>query len=406
MCEDIAMPELANRFSTPLYVYSQSAIVTAFKEWRAAFEGARHLVCYAVKANSNIAVLKLLSSLGSGFDIVSGGELRRVLAAGGDPQKVVFSGVGKSMAEIDFALKTGIRCFNVESASELALIEEIAGQLGKVAPISIRINPDVDAKTHPYISTGLKANKFGVSADAAIALYHVAQASSSLRPVGIDCHIGSQLTEIEPFIESVSHLRDLVLALGAQGIELTHIDIGGGLGIRYDDEHIPSPKHLISAVRDQLGDLAMELLIEPGRSIVGNAGALLTEVMVIKAGETKQFAVVDAAMNDLLRPALYSAWQNIVEVETREGNPTTYDIVGPVCETGDFLGKDRRLTLAEGDLLAVMGSGAYSFAMSSNYNTRPRAPEILVSGGTAHIIREREQVEDLWASERLPEHLV
>ena len=269
MCEDMAMPELADRFSTPLYVYSQSAITNAFNEWRAAFEGARHLVCYAVKANSNIAVLKLLASLGSGFDIVSGGELRRVLAAGGDPQKVVFSGVGKSMVEIDFALMTGIRCFNVESASELALIEKIAERLGKIAPISIRINPDVDAKTHPYISTGLKANKFGVSADAAMDLYRVAQDSLSLRPVGIDCHIGSQLTEIEPFIESVSHLRDLVLALGAQGIELMHIDIGGGLGIRYDDESIPSPKHLISAVRDQLGDLSMELLIEPGRSIVG-----------------------------------------------------------------------------------------------------------------------------------------
>jgi diaminopimelate decarboxylase len=319
---------------------------------------------------------------------------------------VVFSGVGKSMAEIDFALTTGIRCFNVESASELALIEKVAGRLGKDAPISVRINPDVDAKTHPYISTGLKANKFGVSADAAIDLYRVAQDSSSLRPVGIDCHIGSQLTEIEPFIESVSHLRNLVLTLGTQGIDLTHIDIGGGLGIRYDDETIPSPKHLISAVRDQLGDLSMELLIEPGRSIVGNAGALLTEVMVIKAGEAKHFAVVDAAMNDLLRPALYSAWQNIVEVEKREGNSTIFDIVGPVCETGDFLGKDRSLTLVEGDLLAIMGSGAYSFAMSSNYNTRPRAAEILVSGGIAHVIREREQVEDLWASERLPEHLV
>ena len=299
-------------------------------------------------------------------------------------------------------LKTGIRCFNVESASELALIEKIAGQLGKVAPISIRINPDVDAKTHPYISTGLKANKFGVSADAAIDLYRVTQDSSSLRPVGIDCHIGSQLTEIEPFIESVSHLRDLVLALGAQGIELTHIDIGGGLGIRYDDEHIPSPKHLISAVRDQLGDLAMELLIEPGRSIVGNAGALLTEVMVIKAGETKHFAVVDAAMNDMLRPSLYQAWMDVQNVGTHVNQQEKiYDVVGPVCESGDFLAKSRQLTVNEGDCLCLFSAGAYGFVMSSNYNSRPRVAEIMVNGDSAFVIRQRETLAELIKGEHL-----
>ena len=404
-CEAVSTDSLAQRFATPLYIYSQKAITDAFAEWADAFGGAGHLICFAVKANSNIAILKLLASLGSGFDIVSGGELQRVLTAGGDAGKVVFSGVGKSAAEIELALTAGIRCFNVESASELALIEKIARHLNKVAPISVRLNPDVDAKTHPYISTGLKENKFGVDAEIARALYRTAHESDALLPVGIDCHIGSQLTEIEPFIDSVKHLKNLVLDLRSRGIELQHIDIGGGLGIRYRDEEVPSAKALITSVRDQLDDLSMELMIEPGRSIVGNAGALLTRVMVIKEGETKDFAVVDAAMNDLLRPALYSAWQTIMETARNSAQTRVYDVVGPVCETGDFLGKDRELGITEGDLLAVLGAGAYSFTMSSNYNSRPRAAEILVSGTDAHVIRKRERVEDLWANECLPEHI-
>ena len=404
-CEAMSAENLAERFATPLYIYSQAAITDAFTEWTAAFDGTDHLICFAVKANSNIAVLKLLASLGSGFDIVSGGELQRVLAAGGDPEKVVFSGVGKSAEEIELAITSGIRCFNVESAPELALIEKTATRLNKVAPISIRLNPDVDAKTHPYISTGLKENKFGVNSEMAKTLYHIALESDALLPVGIDCHIGSQLTEIEPFSDSVKHLKDLVLDLRSSGIELQHVDIGGGLGIQYRDENIPSAQALITAVREQLDDLSLELMIEPGRSIVGNAGALLTRVMVVKEGETKHFAVVDAAMNDLLRPALYSAWQTIVEASPGAGQPQVYDVVGPVCETGDFLGKDRELSIVQGDLLAVLGAGAYSFTMSSNYNSRPRAAEVLVNDTEAHVIRKRERVEDLWADECLPEHI-
>lgn len=404
-CEAMSAENLAERFATPLYIYSQAAITDAFTAWTAAFDGTDHLICFAVKANSNIAVLKLLASLGSGFDIVSGGELQRVLAAGGDPEKVVFSGVGKSAEEIELAITSGIRCFNVESAPELALIEKTATRLNKVAPISIRLNPDVDAKTHPYISTGLKENKFGVNSEMAKTLYHIALESDALLPVGIDCHIGSQLTEIEPFSDSVKHLKDLVLDLRSSGIELQHVDIGGGLGIQYRDENVPSAQALITAVRAQLDDLSMELMIEPGRSIVGNAGALLTRVMVVKEGETKHFAVVDAAMNDLLRPALYSAWQTIVEASPGAGQPQVYDVVGPVCETGDFLGKDRELSIVEGDLLAVLGAGAYSFTMSSNYNSRPRAAEVLVNDTEAHVIRKRERVEDLWADECLPEHI-
>lgn len=404
-CEAMSAENLAERFATPLYIYSQAAITDAFTEWTAAFDGTDHLICFAVKANSNIAVLKLLASLGSGFDIVSGGELQRVLSAGGDPGKVVFSGVGKSAEEIELAITSGIRCFNVESAPELALIEKTATRLNKVAPISIRLNPDVDAKTHPYISTGLKENKFGVNSEMAKTLYHIALESDALLPVGIDCHIGSQLTEIEPFSDSVKHLKDLVLDLRSSGIELQHVDIGGGLGIQYRDENIPSAQALITAVREQLDDLSLELMIEPGRSIVGNAGALLTRVMVVKEGETKHFAVVDAAMNDLLRPALYSAWQTIVEASPGAGQPQVYDVVGPVCETGDFLGKDRELSIVEGDLLAVLGAGAYSFTMSSNYNSRPRAAEVLVNDTEAYVIRKRERVEDLWANECLPEHI-
>ncbi len=404
-CEAMSAENLAERFATPLYIYSQAAITDAFTEWTAAFDGTDHLICFAVKANSNIAVLKLLASLGSGFDIVSGGELQRVLAAGGDPGKVVFSGVGKSAEEIELAITSGIRCFNVESAPELALIEKTATRLNKVAPISIRLNRVVDATTHHYISSGLKENKFGVNSEMAKTLYHIALESDALLPVGIDCHIGSQLTEIEPFSDSVKHLKDLVLDLRSSGIELQHVDIGGGLGIQYRDENVPSAQALITAVRAQLDDLSMELMIEPGRSIVGNAGALLTRVMVVKEGETKHFAVVDAAMNDLLRPALYSAWQTIVEASPGAGQPQVYDVVGPVCETGDFLGKDRELSIVEGDLLAVLGAGAYSFTMSSNYNSRPHAAKILVNDTEAHVIRKRERVEDLWADECLPEHI-
>ena len=406
-CEDTQVSDLAEQFGTPLYIYSQSAITEAFLTWKQAFGDARHLVCYAVKANSNIAILRLLASLGSGFDIVSGGELERVLTAGGDAAKVVFSGVGKSPAEIRRAPEVGIRCFNVESSSELYLIEKIASERGDIARISIRINPDVDAKTHPYISTGLKENKFGVNAQQALELYRYAQGASHLQPVGVDCHIGSQLTEVAPFVESVQHLRDLVLELRKSGINIEHIDIGGGLGIQYSDEAIPSPSELISAVRAELDPLDAELMIEPGRSIVGNAGALLTKVLVEKAGDTKYFAVVDAAMNDLLRPALYSAWQNIVEVSVTQGSEkNTYDIVGPVCETGDFLGKERSLSAREGDLLAVMGAGAYSFSMASNYNTRPRAAEVLVHGSHTHIIRQRETLSSLWQDEQIPEALL
>ena len=404
-CESSSIDALADNFGTPLYIYSQNAIVEAFTAWSEAFQDAEHLVCYAVKANSNIAILKLLASMGSGFDIVSGGELQRVLHAGGLAEKIVFSGVGKAASEIEQALTAGIRCFNVESTSELLLIERLADRLGKVAPISVRINPDVDAKTHPYISTGLKENKFGVNAETARELYRIAHASPCLRPVGIDCHIGSQLTDIAPFIDSVKHLKDVVLELQSAGIELRHIDIGGGLGIRYSDEQIPSTGELITAVREHLDDLSLELMIEPGRSIVGNAGALITRVQVIKTGETKNFAVVDAAMNDLLRPALYSAWQDIVEVDAGKDDAALYDVVGPVCETGDFLGKDRELSIDEGDLLAILGAGAYGFAMSSNYNTRPRAAEVLIDKNEAHVIRSRERVEDLWINEVVPSHI-
>lgn len=405
-CEDVSAVELAATFSTPLYVYSQTAISESFKAWKSAFSDANHLICYAVKANSNIAILRLLASLGSGFDIVSVGELERVLVAGGEANKVVFSGVGKSSIEIERALEVGVRCFNVESPSELSLIQQVASSCGYVAPVSVRINPDVDAKTHPYISTGLKENKFGVTTEQALELYRIAKDSPHLNPVGVDCHIGSQLTQIEPFIESVQHLRDLFLSLKTEGIHLQHIDIGGGLGITYANEDIPDPADLISAVRAELDSLNVEIMIEPGRSIVGNAGALLANVLVSKEGATKNFAIVDAAMNDLLRPALYSAWQNIVEVSQGDAEKRLYDVVGPVCETGDFLGKERSLALKEGDLLAVLGAGAYSFAMSSNYNSRPRAAEILISGDTPHVIRERETLESLWSNERIPEVLL
>ncbi len=406
-CENISATDLAKQYGTPLYVYSHKAISHAFAAWDSAFGDAPHLICYAVKANSNIAILRLLASMGSGFDIVSGGELERVLAAGGNAAKIVFSGVGKSPAEISRALEVGIRCFNVESSTELTLIERVATERNEVARISIRINPDVDAKTHPYISTGLKENKFGVNAEQAVKLYRYAHEASHLEPVGVDCHIGSQLTDIEPFIESVQHLRNLVLELRDWGVNIEHIDIGGGLGIQYANETIPSPSDLISAVRSELDPLGAELMIEPGRSIVGNAGVLLTQVLVEKAGDTKNFAIVDAAMNDLLRPALYSAWQNIVEVATTDGaNRKTYDIVGPVCETGDFLGKERDLVITEGDFLAVMGAGAYSFSMSSNYNSRPRAAEVLVKGSDSYVIRHREAVTALWRDETIPEALL
>ena len=361
-----------------------------------------HLICYAVKANSNIGVLNVLARLGSGFDIVSGGELERVVAAGGDPAKVVFSGVGKSSAEMKRALELGIKCFNVESEPELARLNEVAGELGKVAPVSLRINPDVDAKTHPYISTGLRDNKFGIVFERAPEVYRLAHSLPNIKVTGIDCHIGSQLTEIEPFIDAIDRLIVLIDTLKAEGIEINHLDVGGGLGVTYRDEQPPQPSAYAIALLDRLADHPeLELVFEPGRAIAANAGVMLTRVEYLKHTEHKNFAIVDAAMNDLIRPTLYQAWQEIVPVVPREGEAKVYDFVGPICETGDFIGKDRSLCLEQGDLLAVRSSGAYGFVMASNYNTRVRAAEIMVDGQVAHIVRERETLEQLWQSEHL-----
>ena len=401
--EDVPLEEIAERFGTPCYVYSRATLERHWQAFDGALAGRPHLVCYAVKANSNLAVLNLLARLGSGFDIVSGGELARVLAAGGTADKVVFSGVGKQAWEIRQALEAGIRCFNVESEPELARIEGIARELGRTAPVSLRVNPDVDAGTHPYISTGLKENKFGIDVEEALAVYRRAAASPHLEVAGIDCHIGSQLTRTEPFVDALERVLVLADRLAEEGIAVRHLDLGGGLGIRYRDEAPPLPADYARALDEALGDRDMEILIEPGRAIAGNAGVLLTRVEYLKTTPHKHFAIVDAAMNDLLRPALYNAWQEIVPVVPREdGEEAAWDIVGPVCETGDFLGKERRLRLAPGDLLAVRSAGAYGFTMSSNYNSRPRAAEVMVDGDQAHLIRERERIEDLFA----PEHLL
>jgi diaminopimelate decarboxylase len=399
--EDVAVPEIAMQHGTPCYVYSRATLERHWRAFDTALADIDHLVCYAVKANSNLAVLNVLARLGSGFDIVSVGELERVLAAGGDPHKVVFSGVGKRDDEIRRALEVGIHCFNVESEAELDQLNQVAGELGVIAPISIRVNPDVDARTHPYISTGLKENKFGIDINRAPEVYTRAAKLPHLSIRGVDCHIGSQLTDTAPFLDALERVLHLVDLLVMQGIHIEHLDLGGGLGIRYRDEAPPLPDAYAGALRDRLGDTELTILLEPGRAIAGNAGILLTRVEYLKHTEHKDFAIVDAAMNDLMRPALYNAWQEIIPVVPRSGEPRRYDVVGPVCETGDFLGKDRELCLAPDDLLAVRSAGAYGFSMSSNYNSRPRAAEIMVDGKQVHVIRERETVADLFAHEHV-----
>ncbi|MEN8221440.1 MAG: diaminopimelate decarboxylase, partial [Pseudomonadota bacterium] len=379
--EEVNLTTLAETYGTPCYVYSRATLERHWYAFDRAFKNHHHLVCYAVKANSNLAVLKVLARLGSGFDIVSGGELERVLRAGGLPEKVLFSGVGKTVAEMRRALEVGIRCFNVESEAELQRLNQVAGDMGKRAPVSLRVNPDVDAKTHPYISTGLKENKFGIDIDIATQIYAEAAALPHLQVTGIDCHIGSQLTETTPFVDALQRLIVLIETLRDRGIHLQHIDIGGGLGVRYDDETPPEPEAYVQALNQVLDNTPLEIILEPGRAIAANAGILLTQVEYLKNTANKHFAIVDAAMNDLLRPALYNAWQEILPVQPRQDEAVQdYDIVGPVCETGDFLGKNRALALREGDLLAVRTSGAYGFTMSSNYNSRPRAAELMVDG--------------------------
>ncbi|CCN80440.1 Diaminopimelate decarboxylase [Vibrio nigripulchritudo SFn27] len=403
--EDVALTELAEQYGTPLYVYSRATLERHWNAFDKSVGEHPHLVCYAVKANSNIGVLNVLARLGSGFDIVSQGELERVLAAGGDPAKIVFSGVGKTASEMRRALELKIKCFNVESEPELELLNQVAKDLNVKAPISLRINPDVDAKTHPYISTGLLENKFGIAFDQALRVYKFAQSLEHLDIHGIDCHIGSQLTEIEPFIDAVDRLLGLIDQLKAEGIEIDHLDVGGGLGVVYKDELPPQPSDYAKALLARLDNHSdLELIFEPGRAIAANAGILLTQVEFLKHTEHKNFAIIDAAMNDLMRPALYQAWQDIVPVTPREGEPTNYDLVGPICETGDFLGKDRALVLEQGDLLAVRSAGAYGFVMSSNYNTRTRAAEIMVDGKQSHLVRKREELSSLWELEQvLPE---
>ena len=399
--EDVAVQAIAAEFGTPVYIYSRATIERHWRAFDEALGAHPHLICYAVKANSNLAVLNVMARLGSGFDVVSVGELERVLAAGGEPGKILFSGVGKQAAELARALEVGIRCFNVESEAELHLLNQVAGKLGKIAPVSLRVNPDVDAKTHPYISTGLRENKFGVPIARAPQIYAAAAQLPYINITGVDCHIGSQLTEVTPFIDALDRLLALVAQLRADGIHIQHLDLGGGLGIRYRDETPPLPADHAAALLQRLGNEPFEILLEPGRAIVGNAGIMVTEVQLLKHGEPKNFAVVDAAMNDLLRPALYSAWQAIVPVQPRAGEGQQYDIVGPICESADFLGKERQLMLQPGDLLAVRSAGAYGFVMASNYNTRPRAAEVMVDGTQCHLVRKRETVAELFASERV-----
>lgn len=402
-CEAVALDDIAERFGTPCYVYSGAALDAALRAYDQALAGHAHLICYAVKANSSLAILNRFARLGAGFDIVSGGELARVLAAGGDPEKILFSGVGKTEAEMRAALQAGIHCFNVESESELQRLNRVAGELGAAAPISLRVNPDVDAGTHPYISTGLKDNKFGIAHDQAVRVYREAAALAHIRIVGIDCHIGSQLTEIAPFAEALDKILGLVDQLAGEGIVLDHIDMGGGVGIRYRDEDPPEFADYARTLLRGLEGRPQTLIIEPGRSLVGNAGTLLTRVEYLKHGEHKDFAIVDAAMNDLMRPALYEAWHDIQPVVIRSGAARLYQIVGPVCESGDFLGHDRTMYIEEGDLLATLSAGAYGMSMSSNYNTRPRAAEILIDAAGIHLIRERERIEQLFENEFVPE---
>ena len=400
--EDVAVQDIVYKYGSPCYIYSRATLERHWRAFDQAFGNYSHLICYAVKANSNIALLNLLARLGSGFDIVSMGELKRVIQAGGDPKKIVFSGVGKREDEILAALKTGIRCFNIEVSGELDRINQLAEQLGVIAPVSFRVNPDVDANTHPYISTGLKENKFGIDIEQALTEYRRAAAMPHISVIGIDCHIGSQLTETRPFLDALDKILELVSVLKADGIHLHHLDLGGGLGIRYNNEQPPEPADYIKAVLERLGISDFEILLEPGRAIVGNAGILVTQVEYLKPTQHKNFAIVDAAMNDLVRPSLYSAWQEIIPVKLQSSVPEQlWDIVGPVCETGDFLGKDRLLKLAQGDLLAIRSSGAYGFSMSSNYNSRPRVAELMVDGNQVHLIRERESIPQLWSGEHL-----
>lgn len=398
-CENIRFTDLANQFGTPLYVYSQQALNQAFTDYQTAFSALNPLICYAVKANSNLSIIRHFARLGCGFDIVSGGELARVLAAGGDASKTIFSGVGKSVAEIEYALQQGIKCFNVESLPELERINEIAARLGVRAPISLRINPDVDAQTHPYISTGLKANKFGIAMSDAEAAYHHAATLPHLQIVGIDCHIGSQLIKLEPLIEACERLLLLIDRLTAQGIHLEHLDLGGGAGIVYRDEDVPDLAAYAQAVHQLIGERPLSLILEPGRSLVGNAGFLLTRVEYVKQNEDKQFVIVDAAMNDLMRPALYQAYHHITNAENSPIAPFIADIVGPICETGDFLAQNREIAAQAGDVLVIHSAGAYAFSMASNYNTRPRAAEVWVSGDNVHTIRERETLAQLMHNE-------
>lgn len=398
--EDVSVKDLADELGTPLYVYSRATLERHFQAYSEPLADQPHLICYAVKANANLAVLNLLARLGAGFDIVSVGELERVLAAGGDPARIVFSGVGKQAHEIRRALEIGIKCFNVESQPELERIERIAEEMAVIAPISLRVNPDVDPKTHPYISTGLKANKFGIGFELAREVYRQAANLQHVKVVGVDCHIGSQITQIDPFLDALDRLLVLIDQLAEDGIHLEHLDLGGGLGVRYSDETPPLPSAYVEALRKRLADRSYELIFEPGRAIAANAGILVTRVEYLKEGQEKHFAIVDAAMNDLLRPALYNAWQDIVPVVPRNNHPSrTWDIVGPVCETGDFLGKDRELALEPGDLLAVRSAGAYGFAMASNYNSRNRPAEVMVDGRDWHLVRQRENYEQQMAGE-------
>ena len=401
--EGVALDTLAERFGTPLYVYSRHALEGAYQAYAEAFSATPHLICYAAKANSSLAVLNRFARLGAGFDIVSGGELARVLAAGGDAGKTVFSGVGKTVDEMRAALDAGILCFNVESVAELHRLNRIAGELGKVAPVSLRVNPDVDPKTHPYISTGLKENKFGVPIADAPALYRLAATLPNLKITGIDCHIGSQLTDLSPLTDAADRVLELVDALAAEGIMLHHIDLGGGVGIRYHDETPPDLAAYGRVLAQKFAGRREKLLLEPGRSLVGNAGVLLTRVEYLKPGGDKNFAIVDAAMNDLMRPALYEAYHDIVAVDERDAPAQRYDIVGPICETGDFLGFARDLAIEEGDVLALLSAGAYGMSMASNYNSRPRAAEILIDKNKIHLVRQRETQEALMAGERLPD---
>ena len=399
--ENVALTEISERFGTPCYVYSKAALSQAFERFSAGFKDANHLVCFAVKSNPSLAILNLFAKLGAGFDIVSGGELARVIAAGGDPKKVVFSGVGKTAEEMRAALEAGIFCFNVESASELVRLNDVATYMGKIAPVSLRVNPNVDAKTHPYISTGLKNNKFGVAYEDALDIYLQAAEMSNIAIHGVDCLIGSQITELSPFLDAFDRVLALVDALAENNVHIQHIDLGGGIGICYSDETPPEFTAYAKAMREKLGNRDVKLVFEPGRALVGNAGILLTKVEYLKPTETKNFAIVDAAMNDLMRPALYDAYHDIKAVTPRNEAAVNYEIVGPVCESGDFLGHDRELTLQEGDLLAIMSAGAYGMSMSSNYNTRPRAAEVMVDGNQCHLIKKREQIADLFANESI-----